>query len=381
MTQPISVAIEDGVAVITIDSPPVNAISAAIRSGLLSITRMLAASRDARAVVLHCAGRTFMAGADISEFAGVMAPPELRNVLTEFESLPQPIVVALHGTALGGGVEVALAGHYRIADKAARLGFPEITLGIVPGAVGTQRLPRLVGAEKALAMFLDGRPVGAEEARQLGLVDEIADGGDLRAAAVAYAKRLIAEGRGPRRVRDNSVAPLSDAQIAAFRAQAAKQHRGMITPELDIAAVRGSWELPFEQGLALERAISDGSLGTPESKAMRHLFFAERAVADVPGITPADRPREVKRCGIIGSGTMGGGIAMAFANVDIAVVLLDVDQAALERGLATIRRNYEVSVKRGRMTPADVEKRMGLITPSTKYADLGDCDLDRKSVV
>lgn len=375
MTQPISVAIEDGVAVITIDSPPVNAISAAIRSGLLSITRMLAASRDARAVVLHCAGRTFMAGADISEFAGVMAPPELRNVLTEFESLPQPIVVALHGTALGGGVEVALAGHYRIADKAARLGFPEITLGIVPGAVGTQRLPRLVGAEKALAMFLDGRPVGAEEARQLGLVDEIADGGDLRAAAVAYAKRLIAEGRGPRRVRDNSVAPLSDAQIAAFRAQAAKQHRGMITPELDIAAVRGSWELPFEQGLALERAISDGSLGTPESKAMRHLFFAERAVADVPGITPADRPREVKRCGIIGSGTMGGGIAMAFANVDIAVVLLDVDQAALERGLATIRRNYEVSVKRGRMTPADVEKRMGLITPSTKYADLGDCEL------
>ncbi|HMA10585.1 MAG TPA: 3-hydroxyacyl-CoA dehydrogenase NAD-binding domain-containing protein, partial [Steroidobacteraceae bacterium] len=374
MSQPISVAIEDGIAVITVDSPPVNAISAAIRRGLLAITRDLATNRDARAVVLVCAGRTFMAGADISEFGGVMAPPELRNVLTEFESLPQPIVVALHGTALGGGVEVALAGHYRIADKGAKVGFPEITLGVVPGAVGTQRLPRIVGAEKALAMFLDGRPVGAEEAKQLGLVDEIAEG-DLRAAAIAYAKRLVAEGKGPRRVRDNKVAPLTEAQIAAFRAQAAKQHKGMITPELDIAAVRASWELPFEQGLAVERAISDGSLGTPESKAMRHLFFAERAVTDVPGITPADKPREIRRCGIIGSGTMGGGIAMSFANVDIPVVLLDVDQAALDRGMATIRKNYEVSVKRGKMTPADLDKRMGLITPSTQYGDFGDCDV------
>ena len=374
MSQPISVAIEDGIAVITIDSPPVNAISAAIRSGLLSITRSLAMNREARAVVLVCAGRTFMAGADISEFAGAMAPPELRNVLTEFESLPQPIVVALHGTALGGGVEVALAGHYRIADRGAKLGFPEITLGIVPGAVGTQRLPRVIGAEKALAMFLDGRPVGAEEARQLGLVDEITEG-DLRSAAIAYAKRLLAEGRGPRRVRDNTVAPLTESQIAAFRAQAAKQHKGMITPELDIAAVRAAWELPFEQGLALERAISEGSLGTPESRAMRHLFFAERAVTDVPGITPADKPREVRRCGIIGSGTMGGGIAMSFANVDMAVVLLDVDQAALDRGMATIRRNYDVSVKRGKMTPADVDRRMGLITATTKYEDLGDCDV------
>jgi 3-hydroxyacyl-CoA dehydrogenase len=379
LSQPISVSLEDGIAVVTIDNPPVNAISAAIRRGLLDITRGLASNREARAVVLVCSGRTFMAGADISEFAGVMAPPDLRNVLTEFESLPQPIVVALHGTALGGGVEVALAGHYRIADKGAKVGFPEITLGIVPGAVGTQRLPRIVGAEKALQMFLDGRPVGAEEARQLGLVDEIAEG-DLRTAAIAYAKRLVAEGKGPRRVRDNKVTPLTEAQIASFRAQAAKQHKGMITPELDIAAVRASWELPFEQGLALERAISDGSLGTPESKSMRHLFFAERAVTDVPGITPADRPREIRRCGIIGSGTMGGGIAMSFANVDIAVVLLDVDQAALDRGMATIRKNYEVSVKRGKMTPADVEKRMGLIQASTKYEDLGDCDVAIEAV-
>ncbi len=374
MSTPISLAIESGIAVITVDSPPVNAISAAIRRGLLAITRELADNKAVQAVVFLCAGRTFMAGADISEFGGVMAPPELRNVLTEFESLPQPIVMALHGTALGGGVEVALAGHYRIADKGAKLGFPEITLGVVPGAVGTQRLPRLIGAAKALGMFLDGRPVDAAQAKELGLVDEIAEG-DLRTAAIAYAKRLVAEGKGPRRVRDMKVTPLSEAEIAAFRAQAAKQHKGVITPELDIAAVRASWELPFEQGLAVERAISDGSLGTPESKAMRHLFFAERAVTNVPGLTEADRPRDVKICGIIGSGTMGGGIAMAFANADIAVVLLDVDQAALDRGIATIRKNYEVSIKRGKMTPADVEKRMGLITPSTKYEDFGNCDL------
>ena len=374
MSKPVSLSIENGIAVITIDSPPVNAISAAIRRGLLTTTEQLAKDANVKAVVLICAGRTFMAGADISEFGGTMAPPELRNVLTDFESLPQPIVVALHGTALGGGVEVALAGHYRIADKGAKLGFPEVTLGIVPGAVGTQRLPRLIGAENALKMFFDGRPVGAEEAKALGLVDEIAEG-DLRAAAIAYAQRLVKEGKGPRRVRDNKVEPLTEAQIAAFRAQAAKQHKGMITPELDIAAVRASWELPFAQGLAVERAISDGSLQTPESRAMRHLFFAEREVADVPGITAADKPREVKSAGIIGSGTMGGGIAMAFANAGIAVTLIDIDQAALDRGLATVRKNYDVSVKRGKMTPADVDQRMTLIKASTSYDALKDVDL------
>ena len=379
MSQPINLAVEGGIAVITVDSPPVNAISTAIRRGLLSITRELAVRRDVQAVLLICAGRTFIAGADIKEFGAPMLPPELRNVLTEFEALPYPIVVALHGTALGGGVEVALAGHYRIADKGAKLGFPEITLGVVPGAVGTQRLPRLIGAEKALGMFLDGKPVGAEEAKALGLIDEIAEG-DLRTAAIAYAKQLIAAGKGPRRVRDNSVTPLAEAQLAAIRAQANKVHKGVITPELDIAAVRASWELPFEQGLAVERAISDGSLQTPESRAMRHLFFAERAVADVPGITEADKPRNIASVGIIGSGTMGGGIAMAFANVDIPVVLLDVDQGNLDRGMGVIRKNYEASVKRGRMTPADVEKRMGLIKPSTRYEDFANVDLAIEAV-
>jgi 3-hydroxyacyl-CoA dehydrogenase len=379
LTQPISLAVEDGIAVITVDNPPVNAISAAMRRGLLEITRRLAEDPGVKAVALYGAGRTFIAGADISEFGGTMALPLLRNVLAEFEQLPQPVVVALHGTALGGGVELSLAGHYRIAEKGAKLGFPEITLGVVPGAVGTQRLPRLIGAAKALGMFLDGRPVGAAEARDMGLVDDVFEG-DPRAAAIDYAKQLVAAGKGPRRACELKVTPLSEAEIAALRAQGAKQHRGMITPELDIAAVRASWELSFERGQAFEEALSDGSLGTPESKAMRHLFFAERRVADVPGVTPADKPREIRSCGIIGSGTMGGGIAMAFANADIAVKLLDVDQAALDRGMATIRKNYEVSVKRGKMTPEDLDKRMALIVPTTRYEDFAGTDLAIEAV-
>ncbi|HUG73372.1 MAG TPA: 3-hydroxyacyl-CoA dehydrogenase NAD-binding domain-containing protein [Steroidobacteraceae bacterium] len=379
MSQPISVAVEDGIAVITVDNPPVNAISAAMRRGLRQITRQLATDPGVKAVAAYGAGRTFIAGADISEFAGTMAPPLLRDVLAEFEQLPQPVVVALHGTALGGGVELALAGHYRIAQLGAKLGFPEVTLGVVPGAVGTQRLPRLIGAARALKMFFDGRPVSATEAKELGLVDDIFEG-DPRAAAVAYARQLVAAGKGPRRVCDLAVTPLSEAEITAFRAQAAKQHRGMITPELDIAAVRASWELPFESGQAVEAALSDGSLGTPESKALRHLFFAERRVADVPGMSAADKPREIASCGVIGSGTMGGGIAMAFANADIAVRLLDVDQTSLDRGLATIRKKYEVSVKRGKMTPAEVEQRMGLITATTKYEDFAAVDLAIEAV-
>jgi 3-hydroxyacyl-CoA dehydrogenase len=373
VTAPVSVQLDDGIAVITIDSPPVNAISTAVRRGLQAATEQLATDAGVKAVVLLCAGRSFMAGADISEFGGSLKP-ELREVLTQFESLPQPVVVGLHGTALGGGVEVALAGHYRLADRGAKIGFPEITLGIVPGAAGTQRLPRLIGADNALRLFLDGMPVGAVEAKALGLIDEIVDG-DLRAATLAYARKLVAEGRGPRRVSELSVAPLPDARIAEIRTQARRQHKGVITPELDILAVRASWELPFDRGLAVERAISEGSLLTSESRAMRHLFFAERAVTEVPGIGRSDAPREIERLGIIGSGTMGGGIAMAFANAGVPVTLIDVDRAALDRGLATVRRNYDTSVKRGRMTPADVGQRMGLLQSSTDYGALRDVDL------
>jgi 3-hydroxyacyl-CoA dehydrogenase len=370
---PVSVQREDAIAVITIDSPPVNAISTAVRRSLLDAVRALADDAGVQAVVLVCAGRTFMAGADISEFGGSLLP-ELRLVLDELEALPQPVVAGLHGTALGGGVEVALACHYRIADRDAKIGFPEITLGIVPGAAGTQRLPRLIGADNALTLILDGKPVGADAAHALGLIDEVCEG-DIRAATIAFARRLLNEGRGPRRVSANPVVPLSGARLAEVRAQAGRQHKGVATAELDLLAVRASWELPFAQGVAVERAISEGSLLTPESRAMRHLFFAERTVAEVPGIGRQDSPREVKRIGIVGSGTMGGGIAMAFANVGLPVTLIDVDPAALERGLATVRRNYETSVRRGRLTAADVAQRMSLMRPSTDYSALGDVDL------
>jgi 3-hydroxyacyl-CoA dehydrogenase len=370
---PVSIRRDGDIAVITIDNPPVNAISRAVRQGLLDAARELATDTGVRAVVLLCAGRTFMAGADISEFGGSLLP-NLNQVIDELESLPQPVVAGLQGTALGGGVEVALGCHYRVADRAALLGFPEITLGIVPGAGGTQRLPRLIGAEAALTLILDGKPVGADAARALGLVDAVVEG-DLRAATVAYARTLLAERRGPRRLRDAIVTPLSDTQFAKIRAQAGRLHRGVATAELDLLAVRAAWELPFEQGRAVEYAISAGSLQTPESRAMRQLFFAERAVAQVPGIGTADLPREVKRVGIIGSGTMGGGIAMAFANAGLSVLLIDVDQAALDRGLATVRRNYDTSVQRGRMTPDEVAQRMGLLQSATDYAALRDVDL------
>ena len=374
MANPVSLAIDDGIAVITVDSPPVNAISVAMRRGLSAALSLLADGPVPRGVVLLCAGRTFMAGADISEFDSVLVPPDLRQVLWEFESLACPTVVVLHGTALGGGVEVALAAHYRIAERHTKIGFPEITLGIVPGAVGTQRLPRLIGAEAALGLLLDGKPVSAEQALALGLVDALVDG-DLRAAGIAFMQDLLAAGKGPRRTRDGVVEPLSEAQIGVLRSQSARQHRGVITAELDIQAVRAAWELPFEQGAAVERVLSEGSLLSPESKALRHLFFAERAVSPVPGMGPSAVARRVERIGIIGSGTMGGGIAMAFANAGIAVVLLDVDQAALDRGLAMVRKNYALSVKRGRLTALAVEQRMALISPTTQYADLAQVDL------
>lgn len=376
MSAPVSMQVEDGIAVITVDNPPVNAISAAVRRGLQEVVARLAAGVGgdaAQAVVLCCAGRTFIAGADIGEFGGDLRP-ELRGVLDALEALPQPVVVALHGTALGGGVEVALAGHYRIAARGAKLGFPEISLGLVPGAGGTQRLPRLIGAEPALRLFIDGAPVDAEQARTLGLVDEVVDG-DLRAAALAAARRLVAAGHVPRRSGELPVAALSEASVAALRAQAAKQHRGVITPELDLAAVRAAWELPFAQGMAVERVLSEGSIATPESVALRHLFFAERAVGSVPGIGKAVQPRDVRGVGIVGSGTMGGGIAMAFVNAGIPVTLIDVDQAALDRGLATVRRNYDASVKRGRMTAAEVEQRIALLRTATDYDALASLDL------
>lgn len=363
------------IGLVVINNPPVNAISQAVRQGLRDCFAEAAGDSEIEAIVLICDGRTFIAGADLAEFDAPMGKPTCHTVFAEMEAVDKPVVAALHGTALGGGLETALACHYRLADPGAKLGFPEINLGIVPGAGGTQRLPRLIGAQAAIGMFLSGRPVAAAEALESGLVDAIAEG-DLRASAIDFAEKLLEEGRGPRRVSEMRIerdAALNDF-LAAERSRIAAQMPAREVPGMDIDAVEAAIDLPFEVGIAREADISDASLETVESRAMRRLFFAERATAKIPGVDP-QAVRSLESGGIIGGGTMGRGIAMAFANAGLPVTLLDVDQGAVDQALATIRGEYERRVARGRMTQDEVEQRLALITGTTDYGDLADKDV------
>ena len=366
------------VAVLTVDNPPVNALAHAVRLGLRDGLRQAAADPGVTAIVLACAGRTFIAGADITEFGKPPREPMLHEALDVIEGSPKPVVAAIHGTALGGGLEVALACHWRVGIRPARLGLPEVKLGLLPGAGGTQRLPRLVGVEKALQMIVSGEPVGGEEAARLGLLDELVEG-DLTAAAVAFAGRVVAERRPLRKVRDldDKLAPARGKPelFARFRESVARQTRGFRAPESCIQAVEAAVTLPFEAGLARERELFLELLVSPESRAQRYVFFAEREAAKIPDV-PADTPaREVRRAAVIGAGTMGGGIAMNFANVGIPVTVVEVSREALDRGLGVVRKNYEATAARGRLTAADVERRMGLITPSTDFGAVADADL------
>ncbi|MEJ2129615.1 MAG: 3-hydroxyacyl-CoA dehydrogenase NAD-binding domain-containing protein [Woeseiaceae bacterium] len=363
------------VGVVIIDNPPVNAISQAVRQGLLDCFNNAAADDSIEAVVLRCDGRTFIAGADISEFDAPMGEPICHDLFGVMESLDKPVVAAVHGTALGAGSEIALACHYRIADAGARLGFPEINLGIVPGAGGTQRLPRVVGVQNALQMFLSGRPVGATDALAMGLVDAIADN-DLAAFAVEFAENCLDEDRGPRRTcdvdieRDDSVNELLETE----RKRVAATMPGRVVPGMVIDAVEAAIDLPFDEGIRREVEISDASLETVESGAMRRLFFAERATSKIPGIDPGSA-REIASGGIIGGGTMGRGISMAFANAGLPVTLIDVDQEAVDKSLGLIRGEYDRRVRKGRMTEADVQRRMELVSGSVDYNDLADADV------
>jgi 3-hydroxyacyl-CoA dehydrogenase len=328
--------------------------------------------------VLACAGRTFIAGADITEFGKPPQEPLLGEVLDAIEQSAKPVVAAIHGTALGGGLEVAMTCHWRVGLRTARLGQPEVKLGLLPGAGGTQRLPRLVGVEKALSMIVGGDPVGGEEAHRLGLLDELVEG-DLTGAAVAFAERVVAEGRPLRRVRD-----LDDKIVAArgkpelfadFRRSVARQTRGFRAPEACIKAVEAAVRLPFAQGLARERELFVELLNSPESKAQRYFFFAERESAKIPDVPPDTPTRTIGKVAVIGAGTMGGGIAMNFANVGIPVTVVEVARDVLDRGLGIVRKNYEATASRGRLTSADVERRMGLIRGSVDFADVADADL------
>jgi 3-hydroxyacyl-CoA dehydrogenase len=363
------------VGVIVIDRPPVNAIDVAVRDGLWKALDKAEADPAAKIILITCAGRTFLSGADLNELGGTIAEPNYYDTLDRLEGATKPVVAVLHGTALGGGLETALACHYRVAVADARMGMPEITLGIVPGAGGTQRLPRLIGARPALEMMIQGAPIDAQRALELGVIDAIVDGSP-REGGVAYARKLAAEGAAVRRTGDRSVdtAGFTDADVEAYLKTQARALKGRTTQEKTLAAIRASAELPLAEGLKREDELSRASLQDRESEALRHVFFAEREVGKIPGLPPMEAA-PIRKAAVVGAGTMGGGIAMALANSSIPTTLIDVSEAALERGLGVVRANYEQTVKRGRMTAEELEQRMTLIRGATSLEAASDADV------
>ncbi len=374
MSQPVTLDVRGPVAVVSIDNPPVNAFAHAVRKGLNDCVAAAMADESVAIVLIRCAGRTFVAGADIAEFGKPRKDPWLPEVLDAIEGAAKPIVTAVHGTALGGGFELVLASHYRCALASARVGLPEVRLGLLPGAGGTQRTPRLAGVEAALELITSGRPIDAGRAKALGLIDEVFEE-DLDAAAFAWCERLVADGAKPRRASDLEVAAVADEVFAEARAGLARRARNQLAPQKIVDCVEAATRLPFAEGAEYERERFEECMASSQSAAMRHLFFAEREAAKIGGL-PKDTPsRPVRSIGIVGAGTMGGGIAMSAANAGLPVVLLDVDEAGLERGLAVIRGNYAKSVGKGRLSQADADRRLGLIEGTTDYAGLGDVDL------
>ncbi|MEI6735130.1 MAG: 3-hydroxyacyl-CoA dehydrogenase NAD-binding domain-containing protein, partial [Comamonadaceae bacterium] len=359
-----------------IDSPPVNAVDQAMRAGLKKTFTELRGQAGVNAIVLACAGKTFVAGADIKEFDTGIAEPGYHEVLRLIEDSAVPVVAAVHGTALGGGVEITLACHYRVAHVGARFGLPELSLGIIPGAGGTQRLPRAVALEVALDMMLGGKPMAAGKALEAGLVDSVTDT-EVLPAAIAFARELLQKGSGPRRTRDQVVKGVEQAGelLAAKRAHVARTMRNRLAPLALIEAVQAAVELDFDKGLQVESKLSAQLEQATEAKALRHLFYAEREVRKIPGLSRDIAARPVASVGIVGSGTMGGGIAMCCVNAGIPVTLVDAAQQNLDRGLATIRKNYQRSVDRGSLRAEQMEQRLALITGSLDYSALAEADL------
>ena len=376
MPEVVSYALDGDVAVITVDNPPVNALSLPVRRGLAQCFERFAGDAAARAAVLICDGRTFIAGADITEFDKPIEEPWLPKVVHYIEDLAKPVVAAIHGTALGGGLETAMACHYRVAAPTAQVGLPEVSLGLLPGATGTQRLPRLAGVQAALDAMISGRPMPAKIAHEKGVLDAIIEG-DLRGGAIAWARELVKSGKGPRKVRDIAIdaSALPANFFADYRKSIARDTRGFFAPEQIVKCVEAAVSLPYFDAVARENELFMSCMTSPQSRAQRHLFFAEREVSKVPDV-PKDTPmRPIRKVAVVGGGTMGGGIAMNFANVGIPVILKEISQEALDRGMQIIRSNYEGPVKKGRMTQAAMDKCMALITPTLEYKDLSEVDL------
>jgi 3-hydroxyacyl-CoA dehydrogenase len=376
MSEVVSYEVKDSIGVISVNNPPVNALAQVVREGILKAVQT-AQQDDSEAVVLRCEGRTFIAGADITEFGKPPKDPWLPEVLTAIENSSKPVIAAIHGTALGGGFEVALACHYRCAIASAKVGLPEVNLGLLPGAGGTQRVPRVAGVKAALDMITSGKPIAAAKAKDMGLIDEVLAGEDLEAAAIAYAKDLLASGAPLKRIRDISIDPatVEPGFFDEARKRLAKRARGQIAPDRIVSCIQAAVELPMDEGLQRERELFQELVASPESAAMRHIFFAERQAAkirDLPKETPI---RDINKVAIIGGGTMGGGIAMCFANVGIPVIMIEINDEALERGLGIIRKNYGITVKKGKMSEQHMQSRLELISGSTDYGDLADVDL------
>ena len=375
MSQIVTLERQGDIDVITIDNPPVNAFSHAVRVALMDAVVEADAS-DSLAIVLHCAGRTYVAGADITEFGKPPKDPWLPAVFNRLEDCSKPVVAAVHGTALGGGLESVIASHYRIATPTARLGLPEVKLGLLPGAGGTQRAPRLMGVEASLDLMLSGKPVSAGTALECGLIDRIAQG-DLLEAALAYTRELVDSGAGPRRSSTLAIdsAHLAEDFFEQKRTAIARKTRGLPAPQFIIECVELATTLDFDQGREVERKRFQELMDSPESAGLRHIFFAERAASKIEGIDRKTPLRSLDSVGIIGAGTMGGGIAMNFANAGIPVTLLEINQEALDHGLGICRKKYERSAAKGRFTPEQVEQFMGLISGTTSYDDLAAADL------
>ncbi len=363
------------VAVIAIDNPPVNAVSRAVREGLIDALQRAESDPAIEAVVIGCTGRTFIAGADIREFGQPPQAPLLPEVVERIEACTKPVIAALHGTALGGGMEIALGCHYRIARKDASMGFPEVTLGLLPGATGTQRLPRVAGVERALEMMISGRPVKAPAALDAGIIDAVSTEDDILGAAVNYAENLIAGGAAPRRIRDLETAPVPPQFFADYRKKMARKTRGLPAPERIVRCVELAASAPYDEAIAREREYFLECKASPQSAALRHAFFAERQVSKVPGIGKETPRRNIHTVAIIGAGTMGAAIAYACLGAGFNVLLLDNDAAGLERGEATINRLYEGGIKRGRITSADMADGLSRFTATRDYADLAEADL------
>lgn len=374
----------DGVAVVTLDNPPVNALSAALRGAMLSELRAAFADDAVSAIVLICAGRTFIAGADIAEFDKPAQTPGFAELFDAIENAPKPIVAAIHGQALGGGLELSLVCHYRVAAQSARVGLPEVHLGLLPGAGGTQRVPRITGAEAALEIITSGRSVSSAEAFALGLVDRVSADSGLQDDAIDFARQIVADGAARPRIRDRQDKVEQDRArldvFEAFRKANARRFNGFKAPEAIVAAVEAAVTLPFDEGIEREARLFEELLATRESAAQRHAFFAERGTAHVPELGPDVPTLDIAAVGIVGAGTMGGGIAMNFLNAGMPVTIVESTAEALDRGIGTIRRNYEAAARKGRLSAEQVQQRMALLSSSLDYHDLRGVDLAIEAV-